>query len=354
MRNTRQWKGPKRHRWKKDDNPFVTFQFKYRSLAILQSLGLVARNAGPQELPGAPSISTLGNSDMLTAWMSKTSRPAKQHMANIELPSRAIIDSNVSEDLLASAPAELVHCTAAEEERPPTAEHERPPTPAEISDGFRPATEQRTLGLELTPSGGLGGEMPDSASPITLCESMAAGNQHMANTEDVAQHLHLSPEHEDRSSPQALLVSPQISDQGVDNEDLEPPQVSERTIASSPSPTQLHRSNSVIEDNKPEVEFLCSRIASTSTQHHGLTTQEIIVILAGYRGHESGLAGLRRKALLSLLKSYEEQDENKEFIKQELTADSYSAAHVKREYEASGSPTGVRKRSKQEAIVLDD
>jgi hypothetical protein len=204
---------------------------------------------------------------------------------------------------------------------------------------------------------------------MTLLDPMAARDQHMANSEEVAQHLPLSPEHEDRSSPQALLVSTQVSDQGVDNDDLEPTQVSERTIAGSPSPTQLHHSNSVIEDNKPDVEFLSSRVASTGTQHHGLTTQEIIVILAGYRGHEAGLAGLRRKALLSLLKSYEvsavfwqvdwakraqEQDENKDFIKQELIVNSHSAAHVKREHEASGSSTGVRKRSKQEVIVLDD
>jgi hypothetical protein len=243
-------------------------------------------------------------------------------MASIELPSRAVIGSNVSEDLSASASSELVrvgdqsigqvesaslqvHCTAAEKERPPTTDRERPPTPAEISDGFRPATEHRTSGLESIPSGVLEREMADSSSPITLRKSMAAGDQHTANTEEVAQHLPLSLEHEDRSSPQTLLVSTQISDQGVDNDDLEPTQVSERTIAGSPSPTQLHRSNSVIEDNKPDIEFLSSRVASTSTQHHGLTAQEIIVILAGYRGHEAGLAGLRRKALLSLLKSYE-------------------------------------------------
>jgi hypothetical protein len=295
------------------------------STAILQSLGLVTRSAEPQELPGAPSISKPG---ILTAWMNKSSRPAEQHMASIELPSRAVIGSNVSEDLSASASSELVrvgdqsigqvesaslqvHCTAAEKERPPTTERERPPTPAEIPDGFRPATEHRTSGLELTPSRIPERETADRSLPLTereimtLLDPMAARDQHMANSEEVAQHLPLSPEHEDRSSPQALLVSTQVSDQGVDNDDLEPTQVSERTIAGSPSPTQLHHSNSVIEDNKPDVEFLSSRVASTGTQHHGLTTQEIIVILAGYRGHEAGLAGLRRKALLSLLKSYE-------------------------------------------------
>ena len=243
-------------------------------------------------------------------------------MAGIELPSRAVIDSNVSEDLSANASSEFedvgdqsngqveptslqVHCTATEKERPPTTERERPPTPAGISDGFRPTTKHHTSGLEPTPPGVFRREMPGSPSPSALFESMAAGDQHMTNTEEVAQHLPLSPEHEDRSSPQALLGSRQASDQGVDNDDLELIQVRERTIAGSPSPTQPDRSNSVIEDNKPDVEFLSSRVASTSTQHHGLTTQEIIVILAGYRGHEAGLAGLRRKALLSLLKSYE-------------------------------------------------
>lgn len=296
--------------------------------AILQSLGLVARSAEPQELPGALSIDKPGNLGILTAWMNKSSQPVEQHMASIGPPSQAVIDRNVSEDLSASALPELVgvgkqsigqvepaslqvHCTAAEKERPPTTERERPPTPAEISDGFRLATEHRTSGLESTPSGVLERETADRPLPLTergmmtLLEPMVAEDQHMANSEEVAQHLPFSPEHEDRSSPQALLVSTQVSDQGVDNNDLEPTQVSERTIAGSHSPTQLHRSNSVIEDNKPDVEFLSSRVASTGTQHHGLTTQEIIVVLAGYRGHEAGLAGLRRKALLSLLKSYE-------------------------------------------------
>ena len=246
--------------------------------------------------------------------MNRPLKPAEQRMAGIELPSRAAIDGVVFEEPSASAFPELVrvgdqsraqvepassrvHCTAAETERPPTTHRERPPTPAEILDGSRPAAKHHTSGLQSALSGFF--------FERELLESMATGDQHMANTEQVTQHLPLSPEHEDRSSPQALLVPTQTSDQGVDNDDLEPIQVSERSITGSVSPTQLHRSSSFIEDNKPDVEFLCSRVASTSTQHHGLTTQEIIVILAGYRGHGLGLAGLRRKALLSLLKSYE-------------------------------------------------
>ena len=48
-----------------------------------------------------------------------------------------------------------------------------------------------------------------------------------------------------------------------------------------------------------------SLIASTTHGQHGLTAEEIIVMIAGYRGHNKGLAGQSRKSLMMLLKRYE-------------------------------------------------
>ena len=44
---------------------------------------------------------------------------------------------------------------------------------------------------------------------------------------------------------------------------------------------------------------------SSSTDQDGLTVEEIIVMIAGYRGHDRGLTGQSQRSLLSLLKHYE-------------------------------------------------
>ena len=44
---------------------------------------------------------------------------------------------------------------------------------------------------------------------------------------------------------------------------------------------------------------------TTLSEENGLNIEEIIPMIAGYRGHDKGLAGQSKKSLLSLLKYYE-------------------------------------------------
>ncbi|KAL7776536.1 hypothetical protein CFE70_006952 [Pyrenophora teres f. teres 0-1] len=110
---------------------------------------------------------------------------------------------------------------------------------------------------------------------------------------------------------------------------------------------------------------------STSIDQHeqdGVTVDEIIAMIAGYRGHDKGLAGQKRKSLLALLKYYENQDtenttERHQSIvsgsgnvanKQEPTVIDNDYTHVKREAEEPGTVHGNEKRRKIEVIVIDD
>lgn len=146
--------------------------------------------------------------------------------------------------------------------------------------------------------------MPDGRVR-TMRESIPAEDWHTANTEEVSRSLPISSEHADPPSPQALFVSTQKSEEDVLYSDIKPTQVHEGAVAGSPSASRLHHSGSAIEDNEADYEVVYSRVVPASKHHHGLTAQELMVIVAGYRGHEGGLAGLQRKALLSMLKYYE-------------------------------------------------
>ncbi|KAH4400484.1 hypothetical protein HBH92_232170 [Parastagonospora nodorum] len=80
-----------------------------------------------------------------------------------------------------------------------------------------------------------------------------------------------------------------------------------------------------------------------STNQDGLTTEEVIVMIAGYRGHDRGLAGRSQRSLLSLLKHYEVRRlvDERVSIKRERSDDSVVGGRQK-------------KRKETEVIVLDD
>jgi hypothetical protein len=56
--------------------------------------------------------------------------------------------------------------------------------------------------------------------------------------------------------------------------------------------------------DSPALRQRTSSPAPVNTQN-GLSKEEIIIMIAGYRGHDEGLAGQNRRSLLSLLKHYE-------------------------------------------------
>ncbi|KAH5651718.1 hypothetical protein HBI23_165730 [Parastagonospora nodorum] len=93
---------------------------------------------------------------------------------------------------------------------------------------------------------------------------------------------------------------------------------------------------------------------SASTDQDGLSTEELIVIVTGYRGHDRGLATQSRKALLSLLRHYESKDS--ESI--QVTNDTGTAnrhVRIKRERSDDSFAGGRQiKRKEREVIVLDD
>jgi hypothetical protein len=44
---------------------------------------------------------------------------------------------------------------------------------------------------------------------------------------------------------------------------------------------------------------------TAATEDEGLSTEELIIMIAGYRGHDKGLAGQSHRSLMTLLKHYE-------------------------------------------------
>jgi hypothetical protein len=168
-----------------------------------------------------------------------------------------------------------------------------------------PTSEHRMANNNVTPAQVLGMEMADNPSASMLRESRLTGDHHTANVEDTSHHVPSSSEHEDHPSTRALAVPTQTSEQDMSDNVVELTQVLDRVIGGSSSSTALHRSSFPIEDNKADVELGHSNAIEQNKDYNGLTKQEIIVVLAGYRGHEGGLAGLQRKALLSMLKFYE-------------------------------------------------
>jgi hypothetical protein len=126
----------------------------------------------------------------------------------------------------------------------------------------------------------------------------------MANVEGTSNHLPSSSKHEDHPSTRALAVSTQSSEQGMPDNNVEPTQVLDEVIVGSSPSNALRRSSSPIEDDKADVELGHSDAIAQNRGYNGLTKQEIIVVLAGYRSREEGLASLSKGELLSLLKFY--------------------------------------------------
>jgi hypothetical protein len=130
----------------------------------------------------------------------------------------------------------------------------------------------------------------------------------MANVEGTSRHLPSSSEHEDRPSTRALALSTQISEQDMSNNNEEPTQVLDEVIVRSSSANAFRRSSSPIEDTTVALETVSSRASRPIPQQKddcGFTKEEIIAMLAEYRGGEVGLAGRSRTGLLGLLKFYE-------------------------------------------------
>lgn len=150
--------------------------------------------------------------------------------------------------------------------------------------------------------------MSDNSSVSTLRESMPTGDHDTANVEGASHHALSSIEHEDHPSTRVLAVSTQTSEQGIPNNNGEPIKVLDEIIVRSSSLNALHCSSSPIEDNRVDLETVPSRAARPIPQQEdncGLTKEEIIAMLAEYRGGEVGLAGRSRTGLLGLLKFYE-------------------------------------------------
>ncbi|KAH5159734.1 hypothetical protein HBH69_060220 [Parastagonospora nodorum] len=91
-----------------------------------------------------------------------------------------------------------------------------------------------------------------------------------------------------------------------------------------------------------------------STNQDGLTTEEVIVMIAGYRGHDRGLAGRSQRSLLSLLKHYESKDSGStQVVKGPGLVD--ERVSIKRERSDDSVVGGRQKKRKEtEVIVLDD
>ena len=213
----------------------------------------------------------------------------------------------------ASPPTSTKHesATATDQERPPTTKHERPPTPTGILYDPTPTSEHRMMDNNSTPAQVLGTDMADAPTASMLRESIPTRDHHTANVEETSHHVPSSSEHEKHPSTRALAVPTQTSEQGMLDNSVEPTQVLDRVMVGSSSSNALHCSSSPIEDKTVDLETVSSRAIRPITQDrdfNGLSKQEIIVILAGYRSGEEGLASLSKNELLSLLKFYKVSD----------------------------------------------
>lgn len=197
-----------------------------------------------------------------------------------------------------------LHDSATERARPPFIKQERPPTPDNTLRGPTSTSEHREAIVPLIPTQILAMDMSGNATASTSRESMLTGDHHTTNVEETSHHLPSSPEHEDPLSTRALAVSTQMSEQGMSDNNMKPPQALERVVGGSSSSNALQRSSSPIEDNNLSVEPDHSHAIVQDRDYNGLTKQEIIVVLAGYRSRQEGLASLSKKELLSLLKFY--------------------------------------------------
>ena len=201
-----------------------------------------------------------------------------------------------------------LHDSATERARPPFPKRERPPTPDNTLRGPTSTSEHREAIVPLMPTQILEMGLSGNLTASTSREPMLTGNHHTANVEETSHRLPSTSEHGDHASTQALAVSTHMSEQGMSDNNVEPTQMPDRAIAGSSSSNALHCSSSPIENNKADLGTVSSHATRPIPQQKddpGLTKEEIIAMLAGYRGGENGLADRSRSSLLGLLKFYE-------------------------------------------------
>ncbi|KAF1926053.1 uncharacterized protein M421DRAFT_7279 [Didymella exigua CBS 183.55] len=97
-----------------------------------------------------------------------------------------------------------------------------------------------------------------------------------------------------------------------------------------------------------------SSVFVISTSADGLTREEMIGLIKQYHGNDDGLASYSTKHLQMLLKFYEDQDTETASCKIKSVFTGHNDGRFKRGREDGAYVTGGRKRSRTEAIVLDD
>ncbi|KAI1510760.1 hypothetical protein Ptr86124_010565 [Pyrenophora tritici-repentis] len=138
-------------------------------------------------------------------------------------------------------------------------------------------------------------------------------------------------------------------------------QPAEQTGITTPASKDHHSANATIPTSQNE-----TSASSGQNEQDGVTVEEIIAMITGYRRHDKGLAGQKRKSLLTLLKYYENQDtenttsrhqsiaNDNVAIKQEPIVIDDDSRPVKREAEGPEPVQGNDKKRKIEVIVIDD
>jgi hypothetical protein len=111
---------------------------------------------------------------------------------------------------------------------------------------------------------------------------------------------------DDSKSPSPEIPSIESEENDIENEisapvlDQEVPNKHRATPL--PVPNATPRAISVVETPAPRHQ---SSARTAPIEDHGLTTEELIIIIAGYRGHDKGLARQNHRSLMTLLKHYE-------------------------------------------------